>query len=228
MLSNKYNTSGIAENFESKNKVLRNTYGLLGLSLVPTVLGAWFGVSTGVGLFSLLGGGIISFLVFFAAAFGFIYVIQRNANSMIGVFTLLAFTLFMGWMLTDILTYTLMKEGGAELVMLAFGGTAAIFVSMSFLATVIKKDLSFMGKFLFVGLIMLLVAVVANIFLKITLLSLVISVIAMGIFSAYLVYDTQKIINGGERNYVRATLSIYLDVYNIFVNLLNILNITSK
>jgi modulator of FtsH protease len=141
------------------------------------------------------------------------------------VFVLLGFTFFMGLMLTPILTRTLGYSNGAELIATAFGGTAAVFAVMASWATVSKRDFSMMGKWLFAGVIVILLASVANIFFQIAMLQIVISVMAIGIFSAYILYDVQQVINGGETNYIRATLSIYLDVYNIFVNLLALLGI---
>jgi FtsH-binding integral membrane protein len=114
-------------------------------------------------------------------------------------------------------------RNGAELIGMAAGGTGVIFFGLATIATVTKKDFSFMGKFLFIGLILLLVASLANIFLHIPVLSLTISAIAVMIFSAYILFDVSQIIHGGETNYIMATLSLYLDIYNLFINLLNLL-----
>ena len=141
---------------------------------------------------------------------------------------LLGFTFFMGLMLSRLLGVVLGFRNGASLIGLAFGGTAVIFAVMASWASTIKRDLTGMGKFLFVGMIMLLVAGFANIFLQIPALMLTIVVLAIGIFSALLLYDINRIITGGETNYITATLAIYLDVYNIFTNLLALLGITSS
>jgi len=140
---------------------------------------------------------------------------------------LLAFTFFMGLMLSRMLGVVLGLANGASLIAMAFGGTAVIFGSMATLATTIKRDLSGMGKFLFIGVILLLVASFANIFLHIPAMMVAISVLAIAIFSAFMLYDVQRIITGGETNYISATLALYLDLYNVFVNLLAILGITS-
>jgi FtsH-binding integral membrane protein len=132
----------------------------------------------------------------------------------------LGFTLFMGLMLSISLSAALQFRNGGSLIAMAAGGTGVIFFSLATLATVSKRDFSFMGKFLFIGLIMLLVASLANIFFAIPALSLTISAIAVMLFSAYILYDVSNIVNGGETNYVIATLQIYLDIYNLFVNLL--------
>lgn len=206
-----------------RHRVLRNTYWLLALSMIPTILGAWIGVATNFRLFS--GGSILGMLAFFAIAFGFIYGIQKNKNSGLGVGILLGFTFFMGLALTGLISRILGFSNGATLIMTAFGGTATVFGVMATIATVSKRDFSGLGKWLFAGLIVIIVASIANIFLQLPSLYIVVSVIAIGIFSAYILYDVQQIINGGETSYISATLNIYLDVYNIFVNLLSLLGI---
>ena len=204
-----------------RHRVLRNTYWLLALSMIPTVLGAFIGVQMHIPMPA----GMLGFLVFMAIAFGFIYGIEKNKNSGVGVGLLLGFTFFMGLMLTPLLTRTLGFSNGATLIMTAFGGTASILAVMATVATVSKRDFSMMGKWLFAGVIVILLASVANIFLGLSALSIVISMMAIGIFSAFILYDVQRIVNGGETNYISATLSIYLDVYNIFTSLLNLLGI---
>ncbi len=205
-----------------QNRVLRNTYWLLALSMVPTVLGAWIGVATGFNLFTMMHPAV-GFILFFAIAFGFIFAIQKTKDSPAGVAVLLGFTFFMGLMLSGMLSMVLGYKNGASLIGLAFGGTAAIFAGMAFWASTIKRDLSGMGKVLFIGLIMVIVAAFANIFLQLPGLTIAISVIALGIFSAYLLYDLNRIMMGGETNYITATLAVYLDVFNIFQNLLMLL-----
>jgi modulator of FtsH protease len=215
--------SGIAA---SQNRVLRNTYMLLALSLVPTVIGAWIGIQMKFSFFA--GKPMWGFLAFLAIAFGFFYAIEKTKNSGWGVAILLGFTFFMGLMLSRLLTHILGLSNGGTLIATAFGGTAVIFAGMATLAGTIKRDLSNMGKFLFVGVLMLLVAAFANIFLQIPALTVTLMVLAIGIFSALLLYDINRIITGGETNYVSATLAIYLDVYNIFANLLALLGITNS
>jgi len=141
------------------------------------------------------------------------------------VVVLLGFTFFMGVMLSRLIGQILGFSNGASLVMTAFGGTAAIFGVMATVATVSKRDFSGMGKWLFAGVLVIIVAAAANIFLQIPALYITISVVAIAIFSAYILYDVQRVLNGGETNYISATLAIYLDVYNIFVNLLALLGI---
>ncbi|CDG84081.1 Bax inhibitor-1/YccA family protein [Janthinobacterium agaricidamnosum] len=202
-----------------RHRVLRNTYWLLALSMIPTVLGAFVGVQLHL---PMLHGGM-GFIIFMAIAFGFMFAIEKTKNSGLGVAVLLGFTFFMGLMLTPILTRTLGYSNGGALIMTAFGGTATILAVMATIATVSKRDFSAMGKWLFAGVIVLILASVANIFLGMSALSIVISVMAIAIFSAYILYDVQQIINGGETNYISATLRIYLDVYNIFTSLLSLL-----
>ncbi|MCA3177646.1 MAG: Bax inhibitor-1/YccA family protein [Burkholderiaceae bacterium] len=206
-----------------RNRVLRNTYALLALSMVPTVLGAWIGVTSGFSFFS--GSPFIGFIAFMAIAFGFFFAIERFKNSGIGVALLLGFTFFMGLMLSRLIGHVLGYSNGAQLIMTAFGGTAAIFGVMATVATVSKRDFTGMGKFLFVGMLVILVAAVANIFLQMPALMLTISVLAIAIFSAFILVDLQRVVQGGETNYVTATLGVYLSVYNVFSNLLAILGI---
>ena len=205
------------------HRVMRNTYWLLALSMIPTVLGAWLGVQFNIGL--LVGSSFIGFIAFMAIAFGFFYAIEKTKNSGWGVAVLLGFTFFMGLMLSGLIGRTLGYSNGAALIMTAFGGTATIMAVMATVATVSKRDFSGMGRWLFAGVLVLIVASVANIFLHLPALYLVVSVLAIGIFSAYILHDVQQVIRGGETNYITATLSIYLDVYNVFANLLSLLGI---
>ncbi|WP_119154456.1 Bax inhibitor-1/YccA family protein [Caldimonas tepidiphila] len=223
MNENLQSVYGYAVGAEQRNRVLRNTYWLLALSMVPTVLGAWVGVSTG---FTFMAGSpFIGFIAFMAIAFGFFFAIEKFKNSGIGVALLLAFTFFMGLMLSRLIGAVLGFSNGASLIMLAFGGTGAVFLGMATLATTIKRDLSGMGKWLMVGMVVLLVAVVANIFLQIPALMATISALAIVLFSAFLLYDLKRIVDGGETNYVTATLGLYLSIYNIFQSLLSLLGI---
>ena len=218
-----FGASGTAGALAVRNRVLRNTYWLLALSMIPTILGAWIGVVTG---FSLMARNpLIGFVVFMAVAFGFFYAIERFKNSGVGVALLLGFTFFMGLMLSRLIGMILGFSNGASLIMTAFGGTAIIFGVMATVATVSKRDFSGLGKWLFMGVLVLIVGSVANIWLQLPAMMLTISVLAIAIFSAYILFDVQRIVNGGETNYVTATLAIYLDVYNIFTNLLAILGI---
>ena len=227
-MNNKLNTYGFgnsagATDVVVRNRVLRNTYWLLALSMIPTVLGAWIGVASG---FTLMAGSPgLSILIFFAVAFGFMYGIEKTKNSSMGVVLLLGFTFFMGLMLARILSITLSYSNGPALIMYAFGGTAAVFGAMATIATVSKRDFSGIAKFLFVGVILLILASLANIWLQLPALMITVSVIAIGIFSAFILIDVQRVVNGGETNYITATLAIYLDVYNVFVNLLSLLGI---
>ena len=205
-----------------RNRVLRNTYWLLALSLVPTVLGAWIGVTTGIT--QALGNGM-SAVVFFAGAFGFMYAIEKTKDSSTGVYVLLGFTFFMGLMLARMLTAVLGFKNGSSLIMTAFGGTAMVFFGMATLASVIKRDLTSMGKFLFVGALILMIASVVNIFMHSSAMMMTISVLAIVVFSGFMLFDIKRVIDGGETNYISATLAIYLDVYNVFQSLLAILGI---
>ena len=190
---------------EQRHKVLRNTYWLLALSLLPTVLGAWIGVATGITQ-SLRGG--LGLIVFMGGAFGFMYAIEKTKHSAAGVPVLLGFTFFMGLMLSRMIGMVLGFSNGAELIMTAFAGTAGVFFVMASVASVVKRDLSGMGKWLFVGAMVLIVGPVVNIFIGSTAGMMAISVAAIGIFSAYMLYDLKQIIDGGETNYISATLAL--------------------
>ncbi|MDQ2139711.1 Bax inhibitor-1/YccA family protein [Alcaligenaceae bacterium C4P045] len=207
-----------------RNRVLRNTYWLLALSLIPTVLGAMLGLYTGINQIMGASPGM-SAIVFLVGAIGMMFAIEKNKDNSFGVVLLLAFTFFMGVMLSRMLGFVFGMGNGAQLVMTAFGGTAIVFGTMATLATTIKRDLSGLQKWLFMGAVVIIVAALANIFLQLPALMLTVSVLAVVIFSAFLLVDMQRVINGGETNYVSATLAIYLSVYNIFSNLLMLLGI---
>ncbi len=213
---------GYLASTEQRNKVLRNTYWLLALSLIPTVLGAWLGVATGIT--RSLGGGL-GLVLFLGGAFGFMYAIEKTKNSAAGVPVLLGFTFFMGLMLSRMIAMVLGFKNGPDLIMTAFGGTAGVFFVMASLSSVIKRDLSGMGKWLFVGAIALMIGGIINVFVGSSAGMMVISVMAIGIFSAYMLYDLKQIVDGGETNYISATLALYLDIINVFQSLLALLGI---
>ena len=207
---------------QQRNKVLRNTYWLLALSMLPTVLGAWVGVTTGIT--ASLGGGL-GLVVFLGGAFGFMFAIEKTKNSAMGVPVLLAFTFFMGLMLSRLIAMVLGFKNGSDLIMMAFGGTAGVFFVMASLATIIKRDLTGMGKWLTVGALVLMVGAIINVFVASSAGMMVISVLAIGIFSAFMLFDLKRIVDGGETNYISATLGLYLSIYNVFQSLLMLLGI---
>ena len=201
-------------------KVLRNTYMLLAATMVPTVIGAFIGMQT-AGI--IMASPIISSLVMLAAVIGLQFGIAANRNSGVGIALLLLMTGILGWWLGPILNYALQMRNGMQLVGYAAVGTGVIFFAMGAIATTTKRDFSFMGKFLFVGMIALLIAMFANMFLQIPALALTISTLVIVVFSLFLLYDLQRIIRGGETNYIMATTGVYMSLFNIFANLLNIL-----
>lgn len=204
-----------------QQRVLRNTYALLALSMAPTVVGALIGIQL---KFSFLAGSpFVAFLLFLGVAWAFMWGIERTKNSGMGVALLLGFTFFMGLMLSRLLQLALGFANGGTLIAMAAGGTGAIFVVLAGVASTTKRDFSNMGKILFAGVILLLLAIVANIFLQIPALALSISAIAVIIFSAYILHDISRIVHAGEENYITATLTVYLDVYNVFAGLLQLL-----
>jgi modulator of FtsH protease len=213
---------GHGSDLVTRNRVLRNTYWLLALSLLPTVLGAWVGVTTGIT--ASMGGGM-GLIVFLVGAFGFMFAIEKTKNSAAGVPVLLAFTFFMGLMLSRMIAMVLGFKNGSELIMTAFAGTAGVFFVMASLASTIKRDLSGMSKWLFVGALAIMIGGIVNVFVGSTVGMMVISVMAIGVFSAYMLYDLKQIIDGGETNYISATLALYLDIFNVFQSLLALLGI---
>jgi modulator of FtsH protease len=212
------------DSLAQRNRVMRNTYWLLALSMIPTVLGAWLGVATGVTR-GLTGG--MGLVVFLGGAFAFMFAIEKTKNSAAGVPVLLAFTFFMGLMLSRLIAMVLGFSNGTSLVMTAFGGTAAVFAVMATLSTVIKRDLSGMGKWLFAGALIIVFGAIINVFVGSSAGMLVISTLAIGVFSLYMLYDLKRIVDGGETNYISATLALYLDVFNVFQSLLVLLGLTS-
>jgi modulator of FtsH protease len=205
-----------------RNRVVRNTYWLLAISMLPTVLGAWIGVTTGI---SYAISGVMGMILMLAGVFGFIYAIERTKESATGVYVLLGFTFFMGLMLSRMIAMVLGFKNGAELVMTAFAGTAGVFFVMASLATVIKRDLSGMAKWLMVGVVVLMVGSIINMFVGSSAGMMVISMLSIAIFSAFMLYDLKQVMDGGETNYISATLTLYLDIINVFQSLLALLGI---
>lgn len=204
-------------------KVLRNTYLLLAATLIPTAIGAALGTNLDLGF--LKSSPMLSFFAILAVFYGWIFAIEKNRNSGLGVALLLGFTLFLGVLLGPLFQKVLGFRNGIQLVMMAAGGTAVTFFAMSVLAQSTKRDLSWMGNFLFVGAIVIMLAVVANVFLQ----SPVMHLVLLGAFVLFstmaMLWQINAIVTGGETNYVSATLSLYISIYNLFTSLLQILGI---
>lgn len=203
-----------------QNRVLRNTYLLLALSMVPTVVGAVLGMATGS---IIMQHPIISMVLMLGAVIGLQFAIARHSDSGVGVALLLLMTFILGWWLGPLLSVALAMRNGPQLVGYAAAGTGIIFFAMATIATTTRRDFSFMGKFLFVGMIALLIAMVANAFLQIPAVSLTISSLVIVVFSLFLLHDVSRIVNGGERNYIMAATGVYMSLFNIFASLLNLL-----
>ena len=215
------NISQVGTFSAEQNQVLRNTYMMLALTMIPTVVGAYVGTTMDFAF--MAASPIMSSLLMFGAMIGMMFAVTALRNSVWGVVALLGFTFVAGLFLGPILQAALHFRNGAQLVGMAAGGTGIIFFSLATIATVTKKDFSFMGKFLFIGLILVVVASLANLFFQIPALSLTISAIAVLIFSAYILFDVSRIVHGGETNYVMATLGLFLSIYNLFISLLHLL-----
>lgn len=201
------------------NKVLKNTYMLLGMTLLFSTLTA--GVSMAVGLSH--GVGFVLSLV----GFGLLFVVNRTADTSKGLLAIFAFTGVMGAAIGPMLNHYLALPQGPSLVMQALGGTAVVFFALSAYALTTRKDFSYMGGFLVVGLLVVIVAAIANLFLNIPALALTISAAAVLIMSGLILFETSRIVSGGETNYIRATVSLYLSIYNLFIHLLHLLTVFS-
>jgi modulator of FtsH protease len=204
----------------STNKVLKNTYMLLGMTLVFSAVTA--GIAMAMGLSQGMA------MIFMLMGFGLLFVVHKMADTSKGILAIFAFSGVMGASIGPMLNHYLAMTGGPALVMQALGGTAVVFFGLSAYALTTRKDFSYMGGFLMVGLLVAVVAMIANIFLAIPALSLTISAAVVMIMSGLILYDTSRIINGGETNYIRATVSLYLDIFNLFIHLLSLLSVFSS
>ena len=220
-MENNFNVAAQSASSVTTNKVLRNTYALLGVSLFPTVIGALLGMNMSFAMAQT--SPMMFMLLTLAGIFVMFFLIQRNRNSSLGVVFLLVLTFLLGVLLGPILQYAFSMSNGGQIVSLAAGGTGAIFLTLAGIAQTTKRDFSFMGKFLMIGLILLILASIVNIFFQVPAASLAISAIAVMIFSGFILYDVNRIVRGGETNYIMATLALYMNIYNLFVNLLHLL-----
>jgi modulator of FtsH protease len=207
----------------SQHRVLRNTYWLLAISLVPTAIGAAIGAN--LDLSFMRASPMLSFFGVLVVFYGWIYAIERNRNSSLGVGLLLGFTLFLGVLLGPLFQRVLGFSNGVQLVMMAAGGTAATFFVMAGIATTTKRDLSALGYFLTVGAIVIMLAVVANVFFQNLTAHLVILAGFVLLSSLIMLWQVNNIVRGGETNYVSATLTLYISIYNLFSALLQLLGI---
>jgi len=206
---------------DARNKVLRNTYALLGLSLIPTVIGALIG--TNMSFMFMRTNPIMGLLVMMAAVYGLMFAVQRNRYSALGVYLMLAFTFVMGLLLGPLLQMALRFSNGGSLIMVAGGGTALVFMVMAGIATTTKRDLSGLGSFLTVGIVILMVAMIANLFMQIPMFQLVIAA-AFALFSSLMIlWQVKVVVDGGETSFIAAALSIYISIYNLFTSLLQLL-----
>jgi modulator of FtsH protease len=194
---------------------------MLGLTMIPTVIGAFVGMSIDFSIVAMHP--FIAFGAFMLITMGMQMAITANRNSSLGILLLLAYTFFLGLMLGPLLQHALHMRNGGQLVGLAAAGTGIIFLTLAGIATTTKKDFSFLGKFLVIGVVLVFLAIIANIFLNIPALSLTISAVFILISAGFILYEVGNIVNGGETNYVMATLSLFISIYNIFSNLLSIL-----
>ena len=217
-------SAGTTDIAAQQNKVLRNTYLLLAISLIPTVIGAAIGTNF-INFSFMRASPIMSVLVMLAVFYGWIYAIEKNRDSVLGVGLLLGFTAFLGLMLAPLLQTILSLRNGGQLVMMAAGGTAAVFFVLSGIASTTKRDFSFLNKFLLVGFVVIMLAVLANIFLQSPVLQLTLCAAFIIFSSAIILWQINSIVRGGETNYVSATLTLYVSLYNIFTSLLQLLGI---
>jgi len=217
----RFNASQTVLDPSIRNSVLRNTYLMLSLTMIPTVIGAFMGLSTN---FSFLAESpIVGSLVMLAAMIGLMFAVSATRNSIWGVILLFVFTFVAGWWLGPLLQFALNFSNGSQLIGMAAAGTGVIFFTLASIATVTKKDFGFLRNFLLVGLVLIILASLANLFFAIPAVSLAVSAAAVLIFSGFILFDVSRIVNGGETNYVMATLGIYLSIYNLFISLLQLL-----
>lgn len=203
------------------NKVLRNTYALLGLTMIPTVIGAMVGVS--INFSWMASSPILAFIGILAAVYGMSYLVAKNANNAAGVWLLFGFTFIMGMLLGPILQHALHLSNGVELIGLAAGGTAISFLTLSAIASSTQRDFSFMGKFLTIGMVVVIIAALANAFFHVPALSLTISAVVIMLMAGFILYEINQVVRGGQTNYIMATMSIYISLHNMFTHLLSLL-----
>jgi len=204
-----------------RNKVLKNTYLMLSLTMIPTIVGSVIG--TGTNFSFLAQSPIMGSLVMLAVMIGLMFAVSATRNSMWGIILLFLFTFVAGWWLGPLLQYALHFKNGSQLIGLAAAGTGIIFFTLAGIATTTRKDFSFLGNFLLAGIILVILASLVNLFLAIPVISLAISAVAVLVFSGFILFDVNRIVNGGETNYVMATLGIYLSLYNLFISLIQLL-----
>ncbi|KXK35886.1 Bax inhibitor-1/YccA family protein [Nitrosomonas europaea] len=204
-----------------RNKVLKNTYLMLSLTMIPTIVGSVIG--TGTNFSFLAQSPIMGSLVMLAVMIGLMFAVSATRNSMWGIILLFLFTFVAGWWLGPLLQYALHFKNGSQLIGLAAAGTGIIFFTLAGIATTTRKDFSFLGNFLLAGIILVILASLVNLFLAIPAISLAISAVAVLVFSGFILFDVNRIVNGGETNYVMATLGIYLSLYNLFISLIQLL-----
>lgn len=203
---------------QTRNKVLKNTYALLSMTLLFSALMAGVSVAVNPPYFTGLVTSIAAMLLMW-------FVLPRTANSGAGVLVVFGITGLLGFGLGPLLNAYLHTANGAQLIMTSLGGTGIIFMALSAYALTTKRDFSFMGGMLMVGMIVVVIAAIANIFLAMPALSLTISAVVILLMSGFILYDTSRIVNGGETNYIMATVGLYLSIYNIFVSLLQLLGV---
>ncbi len=218
---NTYTQTGMLDT--AQHRVLRNTYWLLGLSLIPTAIGALVGIN--LSFTFMAASPILSSLLFLGVIYGLFFAIEANRYSTTGVYLLLLLTFVLGVMLGPLLQFTLAFRNGAQLIALATGGTAAVFFTLAGIASTSKRDFSGLSSFLTVGAVVLMIAMVANIFLRLPMLQLVLCGAFMLFSSVMILFNVNQIVRGGETNYITATLSLYMNIYNIFVSLLQLLGV---
>ncbi len=212
---------GRSESAVSTNRVLRNTYALLGLTMIPTVIGAFMGMRMNFGW--LAASPIMGIIGIMAAVYGMSWLVSKNANSSLGVWLLFGFTFIMGLLLGPILQHALHLSNGPQLIGLAAGGTAASFLALAGIASNTKRDFSHLAKFLTIGFVLVLLGIVANLFFQIPMLSLTLSGVIVLLMAGFILFEINQVVRGGQTNYIMATMSIYISLHNMFTNLLHLL-----
>ncbi|OED45249.1 BAX inhibitor protein [Endozoicomonas sp. (ex Bugula neritina AB1)] len=200
------------------NKVLRNTYMLLGITLLFSAMTAAAAMAMQISQMTAL--------VLSLVGFGLLFVVNKTADSEKGIIAVFAFTGVLGAALGPMLNHYIGLANGPSLIMQALAGTAVVFFALSGYVLTTKKDFSFMGGFLMVGLVVALIASIALIFFNAPMAQMALSAMIVLLMSGFILFDTSRIIHGGETNYIRATVALYLDIYNLFTSLLHLLGMS--
>lgn len=221
--NNVYDYTDVGRSVATQNTVLRKTYGLLGLSFLPAAAGAFFAMNTGLSLFSIAGNQWIALGIFFAFFYGMSFLIEKNRYSNVGAALLMVLTFGLGFTLGPILNYSLALSNGIELIGIAAVMTAAVFLSMAAMVKSAVFETNSIARFVSVGFVVAIVAMVSSFFFDIPALSLAVSGLFVLVSSVLIMWQVREVIEGGEDSHISAALTLFVAIYNIFTGLLRLL-----